>query len=72
MSINRINNITLRLVFAFLFVGLGSANVFAQNKTPKAKVVLKHADTVERDAKRFEGNQFLSGNVVIEYKGDLV
>ncbi|WP_282628128.1 OstA-like protein [Empedobacter sedimenti] len=72
MSINILNKNTLRLVFAFLFVSLGFANVFAQNKTPKAKVILKHADTVERDAKRFEGNQFLSGNVIVEYKGDLV
>lgn len=41
-------------------------------KPVKAKVKLQHADLVERNPDKYEGNQFLTGNVVIEYKGDLV
>lgn len=47
-------------------------SVFAQQKPKKEKVVLKHADLTERNPKLFEGNEFLSGNVVIEYKGDVI
>ncbi|WP_246034306.1 OstA-like protein [Empedobacter tilapiae] len=49
-----------------------SLSVFAQQKPKKEKVVLKHADLVERNPKLFEGNEFLSGNVLIEYKGDVI
>ncbi|SFM59682.1 OstA-like protein [Algoriella xinjiangensis] len=49
-----------------------TASLFAQKKPVKAKVKLQHADLVERNPDKYEGNQFLTGNVVIEYKGDLV
>ncbi|MBO6211581.1 OstA-like protein [Algoriella sp.] len=49
-----------------------TASLFAQKKPAKAKVKLQHADLVERNPDKYEGNQFLTGNVVIEYKGDLV
>lgn len=49
-----------------------TASLFAQKKPVKAKVKLQHADLVERNPNKYEGNQFLTGNVVIEYKGDLV
>lgn len=49
-----------------------SVGLYAQQKPKKTRAVLKHADFIERDPKKFEGNQFLSGNVLIEYKGDLV
>ena len=49
-----------------------TASLFAQKKPVKAKVKLQHADLIERNPDKYEGNQFLTGNVVIEYKGDLV
>jgi len=47
-------------------------SAFAQQKPKKEKVMLKNADLVERYPDRFEGNQILTGNVVIEYKGDVI
>lgn len=49
-----------------------TTSLFAQKKPVKAKVKLQHADLIERNPDKYEGNQFLTGNVVIEYKGDLV
>ncbi len=71
MLINNINNKT-KLKVALLLSCFISLSVFAQQKPKKEKVVLKHADLVERNPKLFEGNEFLSGNVLIEYKGDVI
>ena len=71
LLINNIINKT-KLKVALLLSCFISLSVFAQQKPKKEKVVLKHADLVERNPKLFEGNEFLSGNVLIEYKGDVI
>ena len=72
MLINYINRNKTGLKVAFLLSCFMTLSVFAQQKPKKEKVVLKHADLTERNPKLFEGNEFLSGNVVIEYKGDVI
>ena len=62
----------MKFKISILLTCLLTISLFAQQKSPKAKVILKHADITNRSPDRFEGNQFLTGNVVIEYKGDLV
>ncbi|WP_260393770.1 OstA-like protein [Empedobacter stercoris] len=72
MLINYININKTGIKVAFLLSCFMTLSVFAQQKPKKEKVVLKHADLTERNPKLFEGNEFLSGNVVIEYKGDVI
>ncbi|HJD87509.1 MAG TPA: LPS export ABC transporter periplasmic protein LptC [Empedobacter falsenii] len=72
MLINYININKTGIKVAFLLSCFMALSVFAQQKPKKEKVVLKHADLTERNPKLFEGNEFLSGNVVIEYKGDVI
>ena len=72
MLINYINRNKTGLKVAFLLSCFITISAFAQQKPKKEKVVLKNADLVERYPDRFEGNQILTGNVVIEYKGDVI
>ncbi len=72
MLISYINSQETKMRVTLLLSCFMTLSVFAQQKPKKEKVVLKHADLIERYPDRFEGNQFLTGNVVLEYKGDLV
>ena len=62
----------MKFKISILLTCLLTISLFAQQKSVKVKAKLQHADLIERDPKKYEGNQFLTGNVVIEYKGDLV
>ena len=62
----------MKFKISILLTCLLTISLFAQQKPVKVKAKLQHADLIERDPKKYEGNQFLTGNVVIEYKGDLV
>jgi len=56
----------------FLLFFLFSVGLFAQQKPKKEKIILRHADITQKIHGEFEDNPVLSGNVVIEYKGDVV
>ena len=61
-----------RLAFAFLFLCLGTTAIFAQQKPKKEKVIIKNFDFIQRFKDKYDGNQLFSGNIVVEYKGDLI
>ncbi|WP_313375957.1 OstA-like protein [Chishuiella sp.] len=71
IHLNTINNQLLIQAFFFVLL-MFSSFLYAQEKPKKARANLKHADFITKNPERFEGNQFLTGNVVIEYKGDII
>ncbi len=72
MYTNKLNINSIKYTLSFILICVFSISLFAQQKPKKEKVVVKNFDFIQRFKDKYEGNQLFSGNVIVEYKGDLI